>query len=407
MPPKQGKAKTKRTENSQRPSRKRSVPTRYTVTDSESDSDTSQSPPQKRSQPTSTNTPSPAIASTSTTPDAMIEQIANMQALMVQQQQCFTDSLNTLQQSIHMIVKHLPTQQQAPTPTQNTVSTLAMPGATATPSTGTDQQTATAQQNSLTPPTIGESLSLGITTATPQRQVQVAGTPIGQNIKQLLKEKIWAHTFIDLAELLYPNHVHSYSLSIQNHSTDQPSFNLAPKRRKHLSEAEWGRAMDAYVAVYTQKYQTEIAAILTYCQQVKELMAMGANWQYFDEKYRSDREFTKCSWLDFRPDLESRALIKTYSGNASEKNHQRKQNQPFRAQHNIPPGYCFAYHNKTSRCESDKCSYKHTCKDCGRQHPMFLSCFTNDRHKNRQPDNNSRTRNYRPSSKPRQRTPTK
>ena len=47
--------------------------------------------------------------------------------------------------------------------------------------------------------------------------------------------------------------------------------------------------MNIFAAVYLEKYPDEFADILTYCDHVKELITLGANWLYFDETYRTER----------------------------------------------------------------------------------------------------------------------
>jgi hypothetical protein len=225
------------------------------------------------------------------------------------------------------------------------------------------------------------------------------------NVKMALREKIWSHAFVDLSDLLFPNQSGTYSLSIQNTGSTQPSFSFAPKKSRQLSEAEWSRAMDIFVAIYCQKYPEEITAILTYVQQVKELMSMGANWQYFDNNFRLDREFTKCNWLDFRPDLETKAMLKAFQHPPQKKINHQAQPTLFRPPHfRVPPGFCFAYHQRGTRCDNSNCPYKHTCKDCGLTHPMYQPCpplrsrqpnrYPNSGHNGRYPNSaNSNTNN--------------
>ena len=358
MPPKKRKANAQSTRSGKRSTRERTVriPARYAVS---ADSDDDTTPPQPG-------------RSDNNTSDPMLKALTEMQQVMLQQQEQFNNSLAALQTSLQAIAQHLPPTGPPQTQAQRTTGT---PSSTYTPAAAQSSPHAPTQGDPAQASTAsGESFPISKNAQTPHRPVQVAGTPIGMNVKASLKERIWAHQFIDLTELLYPNQAAGYMLSIQDPGGEQPSFSLAPKKRQQLSEGEWSRAMDIFVAVYTQRYPNEIGDILTYCQQVKELMSMGGHWRYFDQTFRADREFTKCSWLDFRPDLENKALLKAIQEKTANFS-QRKNQQPFRPQPGrIPPGYCFAFHQPGERCRNDRCSYKHTCRDCGRQHPMFLSC---------------------------------
>jgi len=381
MPPKRRRPKAK--PQQPRPGRKRTTPARY-ADETDSESDTTQAPPPPKTSKTlrpgrvqSTSTSS--VQPTSDNAD-ILAQLANMQVLMLEQQQTFANSITALQASMQLIANNIANPNNLPNSGPHSGhARCSTPSSTATSSSQYD--------NTAPHPTEGESISLqNVTTNTPYRPLQAAGTPIGMNVKSTIMEKIWAHQFIDLADLLFPNQASTYSLSLQNPDSGQPSFNLAPKRTKQLTEPEWSRAMDIYVAIYAQKYPNEIGAILTYCQQVKELMALGANWQYFDEKYRSDREFTKCSWLDFRSDLETKALLKALTEKANKhsifQQPQNNSNQSFRQQHRVPAGYCFAFHQNGTKCQAgNSCSYKHTCRDCGRIHPMFKQCFNDSNYR--------------------------
>ena len=137
--------------------------------------------------------------------------------------------------------------------------------------------------------------------------------------------------------------------------------------------------MDIFMAVYPEKFLDQIAPILTYCQQIKELMSLGANWQFYDMQFRVDREHTKCYWLTFRADLDTKALLKAFHQTGTKKpaTATSASQQPFRQQSfRVPLEYCFSYQQKESRCKNQQCTYLHTCTNCGRNHPMFQPYYT-------------------------------
>jgi hypothetical protein len=235
-----------------------------------------------------------------------------------------------------------------------------------------------------TPPsstTIGEFQNIPITMGTPiHRPMHAAGVPIGTNIKDLVKAKIWELKYLELRDLLYPNQTPSYLLQLADNDSNSPQLNLSPRKRKSLSETEWGAAMDIFVSIYVQKYPAQLNDILSYCQHVKDLMRNAANWRQYDYQYRLDREFSHCSWLLVRQDLELRAFrsptpTQTNTSKNNNFSSSRQGFSPTSSSSNKPPsGYCFAYHQKGARCETDNCPYKHTCPKCQQKHPMFYPC---------------------------------
>ena len=209
------------------------------------------------------------------------------------------------------------------------------------------------------------------------RPIHSGGTTIGQAVKQALKTKIWEHKFVDLSELLYPNDIRGYNLSVVNN--DQPALSLEPKKGRPMSEQDWGAAFDIFVAVYVEKYPDELNAILTYAQHVKDQMRNGAHWRMYDTQFRRDREFTKCSWQMVRQDLELRAFRPPQQQQAP------RSNNAFKPK--LSKGYCFAYHNKDKVCTRDNCRFKHTCPRCGGPHPQYLRCNSSTKPVQQKPTN--------------------
>ena len=219
----------------------------------------------------------------------------------------------------------------------------------------------------LPPAAVGESAPLRVTVGLATHMpMYSAGTPIGTTVKHATKLKIWEHKFVDLRELLYPNNQSGFTLAF--HNEDNPELNLEPRNGKQLSETEWGEAFDIFLAVYVQRYPEQLNDLLSYARHVKELMRCGANWAFYDLHYRCDREFSHCSWLVVRQDLELKAYRLTM-------------NTPFRGAGGkrggkSPRGYCFKYHSSNAYCSQTECRFKHVCPKCQRSHPLYLRCHT-------------------------------
>ena len=200
---------------------------------------------------------------------------------------------------------------------------------------------------------------------------------------------------MEFADLISTTRSTDYTLDLTTED-GLPQFRLASRKRKTLSQNEWSQAMDIFVAIYTERYPSEIKPILSYAQTVKDLMQNKANWVWYDTQFRTDREFTLCPWDEIRQDLELRSFRQP---------HNYDNDKPFRAQGNkgfrnnkedqVPTGYCFAYHAKAQRCSNHRCTYKYTCPHCHAPHSQFLRCNPNrpSHSPNRsRPENNDKQR---------------
>lgn len=199
-----------------------------------------------------------------------------------------------------------------------------------------------------------------------------SGLAAGEHLPDRLKQKIWSDCYIDFYNLLYPDNEGSYNLSLN--TAHQQGLKLTPKKSRPLTEREWNRAFDDFLAVYTRKFPQLISEVITYGKFIKELMAQGHNWALYDTRFRKDREFNKCPWTTIRVDLHIQALHSPSIPRLSP--HQFNQTQPFRkpVRGNIAIGYCFKYNTSGVYCTEKNCPYKHECSRCSQKHPMFLPC---------------------------------
>ena len=92
---------------------------------------------------------------------------------------------------------------------------------------------------------------------------------------------------------------------------------------------------------------------------------MGAgDWNFYDVRFRQEREYTHCSWLMLRPDLEAKAYLRTESQSMSFRDSKQIHSS-------IPKVYCFDFHTKGTWCQRDQCPYDHGCFKCGKKHPGY------------------------------------
>lgn len=294
---------------------------------------------------------------------ALVATMAKQQANMQQQIKSLTDTVQALANTRE------PAQQQA----RSAVASTSSPD-TGNPDT---QDAGISASYASAPSTSGEFHQLPLTFGVPpSRPVVSGGLPIGSNVSPAMQKKIWEHKYVELADLLHCDST-GFTLSLTS-IQDSPSLSLLPRKKKRLTEQEWAAAFDIFLAVYVQKYPEQLTAILSYAQNIKELAKAGANWAFYDSKYRQDREFSHCSWLTVRQDLELRAFRP-----AAQHPVQRTQSGPSNAR--VPKSFCFKYHTQGVRCENSNCSYKHHCPRCSRPHPAYARCNNNSGNESRPP----------------------
>lgn len=196
-----------------------------------------------------------------------------------------------------------------------------------------------------------------------------SGLPAGETLPDRIKNLIWQNKYVDFFMILYPDTDSNYTLLLNN-SDSTPTLDLAPRKRRPLTEREWILAFDDFLAIYVRKFPNEIQDLLSYGKFIKELMTKNFNWSYYDHKFRKDREYNLCKWTTIRIDLQIAASHKT---NLVEKEKFRQPGLP-QQNYQIPVGFCFNFHSKDKRCSVSYCKWKHICARCFSKHPMYTTC---------------------------------
>ena len=197
-----------------------------------------------------------------------------------------------------------------------------------------------------------------------------SGLKAGDSLSDRVRKDIWKHKFVDFHHLLYPHQEDSYQLAITT-VENTASLGLAAKKKRKLSEREWGSAFDDYVAIYTRKHPEDMQDLLTYSKFIKKLMGAGDDWHYYDYHFRKDREHYLCKWSHIRVDLQiDAARNKTFHAATTSAHGTNYSRRSF-----VPIGYCFNYHAKHTVCQKGRsCTFNHTCPRCSVFHPAFLDC---------------------------------
>ena len=188
-----------------------------------------------------------------------------------------------------------------------------------------------------------------------------------------LKAKIWANEYVDFGALLssFPDD-EKFVLSFNNNEGKSPSLCLEPPKPKpkFLSSGQWQTAFNTFVAVYTVKYPLEVAALLKYCEVVRDIANNSGNWCYYDQQFRylRQRNPEKFPWDRVMWELWNQAIHVTSKSPQGYKRNKKPQNRPFLS---FPKGVCWKFHSGEF-CPS--CRFKHTCFKCGATHLPHLNC---------------------------------
>lgn len=182
-----------------------------------------------------------------------------------------------------------------------------------------------------------------------------------------LKAKIWADEYIDFGALLssFPDD-DKFILSFNNDGKS-PSLCLEPSKPKpkFLSLGQWQTAFNTFVAVYTVKYPLKVAALLKYCEVVRDIANKSGNWRYYDQQFRYLRQTNpeKFPWDRVMWELWNQAIHVTSKSPSENIRNKKPQTRPFLS---FPKGVCWKFHSGEF-CAG--CRFKHTCFKCGATHP--------------------------------------
>ena len=183
--------------------------------------------------------------------------------------------------------------------------------------------------------------------------------------------------------IFYPSKAEAYTVQ----SNTDP---LTAKKRRTLTKYEWCMAFNTFIEVYIPKHPDDIQGLLAYVSYVQAIMGWGplnkgaGDWNFYNVRFRQEREYTHCSWLMLRPDLEAKAYLGTGSQSMSFRDSKQIHSS-------IPKVYCFDFHTKGTWCQRDQCPYDHGCVKCGKKHPGYTWCNrNNEKMQAREPNSPSR-----------------
>ena len=181
-----------------------------------------------------------------------------------------------------------------------------------------------------------------VVTSTPQRPVLV-----------------WLDQYVDFDDILNnAQNEPAYAMSLNNFENDTPTFNFVPRKKRPMTETEWCTAWDNYLALYIQKYPEQLTDLITYSQQIEDLMKSGANWRVYDNQFRVDREHSTRSWAAIIVDVQLSATLNktpnTYARSYQPFPTARPSRPNTPQQQRTPAGYCYNYHSQLPQCDASR-----------------------------------------------------
>ena len=198
-------------------------------------------------------------------------------------------------------------------------------------------------------------------------------TPLGAELTDKLKNKIWANEFVDFSDLTHPVQQRPQQLSVQSGETHQVISIMPQSRGRQISSIDqWTSALLVFGAVYTQRFPQSAPGIFKYAEIVRDIALTGPPfaWRQYDTHFRTLRQTDPISfpWAQPRWDLFFRYMYaKPIQGGFSRApsaflNQAARRPQPF------PTGVCWMY-QKGGKCTARNCRYKHLCSKCQAPHP--------------------------------------
>lgn len=190
--------------------------------------------------------------------------------------------------------------------------------------------------------------------------------PLGSNVTEALKVRIWANDYVDLGSLVNINlgKANSRSLVIENNK-----LALADNSKRIKSIDTWASAFNTFITIYCVKHPHAYPDMIKYSEIVRDMCRRKGNWYQYDIDFRSSKCQLQVSWGQMHHQLWLTHMF-------SEEN--RANNQDGKRENaslpRVPIGYCVRFH-KGEFCRLP-CQFNHRCYICNQMHPA-VRCMRN------------------------------
>ena len=120
--------------------------------------------------------------------------------------------------------------------------------------------------------------------------------PLDVTVGDKIRQQIISNIYIDFASLL-------------GNDTSEGSTKTS------LSYNEWQKAFMMYATVYAQQYPQEWPHMTKYADTIRELKAANAKWEFYDERFRRNRQRVPWPWQSLQMELWGKAMTIFYESN--------------------------------------------------------------------------------------------
>ena len=200
--------------------------------------------------------------------------------------------------------------------------------------------------------------------------------PLGLNVDQKTKGKIWSNEFVDFGTLLGVKPSDKKSFEITETAGGECAMKATKSPYIIRSVNQWVQAFFVFVGLYTEKTPKDAPSLMKYGDLVQKLAKrMGDEAAlFYDKTFREWRATNPDAfpWDKLNSEIHSEALAIGLSKSKQNTNFNRKfqpslpLSQPFRAVAS-PKFPCHMFNNRGA-CTKDRCPYTHACQKCGGAH---------------------------------------
>ena len=206
-------------------------------------------------------------------------------------------------------------------------------------------------------------------------------SPIGEEIPQVLKDKITSGLFIDFALLLgkdTPSNNAGQPLSVGVNSSGQFVIHEKKAGFRISSIQQWTNAFFIYAGIYLRAHPNRTQELLKYGQTIRMLAARytGWGWMDYDRNFRQRMQIYDRSWAAIDGELWSLYVCVPQvpaqamgNSNGNQGRCQGSQGQrrggyagASSSRNSTSSGYCFAFNR--GNCADTNCTWKHICSVC-------------------------------------------
>ena len=217
---------------------------------------------------------------------------------------------------------------------------------------------------------------------TSQHQLSSVGDPVGANVPQATKEKVWKGEFVPLTSMLVDKQT---THTIPPWSFQQLGSNLVvqqaqPPKKLIKDINSWTNAFIIYMGIYIQKHPQRAQELLKYMQTVRTY-ANGfsyTTWVEYDREFRARQERNPTrSWAAIDMEAYARMMMHSNPMNQTTWAYRPAQQQfggrqTFLQRRSSP---CFAF-NRGECTKGTTCQFNHVCQSCGKAGHTARSCYS-------------------------------